>query len=184
MTDLQTSTPINPTPGSPTQPIPENGSKASKSVSRWSITGTVLTLAGLVVFLTGIRPGIIGMDRSPVIGFVQIGVFLVGLALICLGGFISLRRLWIKQKLSIAADFGTRLVASGLLFAIFSGMADMLGFGSHRLSTIPFFGPLQSLGVLIGEILIGIGFILMMNFHSTPHADADPLHRGIDHSIK
>ena len=41
--------------------------------------GITLTIAGYLVFLLGARPGLFGLDRSRVIGFVQISVFLVGL---------------------------------------------------------------------------------------------------------
>ena len=51
--------------------------------------GLVVALFGLLIFLVGARPSLFGMDRSPVVGFVQISVFLVGLAIICIGGYIG-----------------------------------------------------------------------------------------------
>ncbi len=56
--------------------------------------GIVFTILGFLLFLLGARPSIFGLDRSPVIGFVQIGMFLVGLAIMCLGGYISMMALW------------------------------------------------------------------------------------------
>ena len=53
-----------------------------------------ITLTGLFIFVIGAKPDLFGWDRSPVVGFVQIAVFLVGLALICLGGYIGLHTLW------------------------------------------------------------------------------------------
>ncbi|MBI5297028.1 MAG: hypothetical protein HY869_16235 [Chloroflexi bacterium] len=41
--------------------------------------GLVLTLFGLFVFMVGAKPAWFGWDRSPVVGFVQIIVFLTGL---------------------------------------------------------------------------------------------------------
>jgi len=38
--------------------------------------GLFLTIAGYLIFLLGARPGIFGLDRSRVIGFIQITVFL------------------------------------------------------------------------------------------------------------
>ena len=128
--------------------------------------GLLVTLLGFFVFLLGARPALLGLDRSPVVGFVQIAVFLVGLAVICLGGFISLKALWHGQQPSIAADVGQRLVATGFVIAVFSGMADIFGMGSHPLPGIPFFGPLQSLGVQVGQFIIGAGFILLIPFRS------------------
>ncbi|PJH76592.1 MAG: hypothetical protein CO064_00395, partial [Anaerolineae bacterium CG_4_9_14_0_8_um_filter_58_9] len=52
--------------------------------------GLSVTLLGFIVFLVGARPELFFLDRSPVVGFVQIAVFLVGLALICMGGYVSL----------------------------------------------------------------------------------------------
>ena len=63
--------------------------------SRFRIrTGLSITLIGLLVFLVGARPALFDLDRSPVVGFVQISVFLVGLAAICIGGYICLMAFW------------------------------------------------------------------------------------------
>ena len=45
--------------------------------------GLFLLLIGFLLFLLGAKPQIFGLDRSPVIGFVQIAVFLVGLGYLC-----------------------------------------------------------------------------------------------------
>ena len=127
--------------------------------------GLLLTLFGLLVFLIGARPALFGLDRSPVIGFVQIAVFLVGLAIVCIGGYIGLMSFWRNGDRTIAADIGPRLVATGYVVAVFSGMADVFGFGTRALPLIPFFGPWQATGVQIGEVLITIGFLLLIPFH-------------------
>lgn len=126
--------------------------------------GLGLTLAGLLVFLIGARPGLFGLDRSPIIGFVQIAVFLVGLAVICIGGYISLTSLWRAQPTSIAADIGLRLVATGYVIAVFAGMADIFGLGSHSLPLLPYFGPWQARGVELGQAFIALGFFLLLPF--------------------
>jgi hypothetical protein len=125
-------------------------------------TGLITTMIGLVIFIIGAKPDIFFLDRSPVIGFVQIAVFEIGLAVICLGGYISLMALWRRDQPSIMADFGIRFVATGYLICVFTGMADIFGFGSHLLPGIPYFGPLQSMGVLIGELIIAIGLIMLI----------------------
>jgi hypothetical protein len=127
-------------------------------------TGIILTLFGLFVFMVGAKPNWFGWDRSPVVGFVQIIVFLSGLGLICLGGYVGLLALWKGLERSIAADIGLRLVGTGYVIAIFAGMADILGMGSHSLPNVPYFGPLQAMGVLVGEIIIAFGFLLMVPF--------------------
>jgi hypothetical protein len=124
--------------------------------------GLIMLLLGYLVFLIGIEPGIFGLDRSPVMGFVQIAVFLVGLALICLGGYVCLNSLWNGMEKTIAAEIGFRLVSTGYVIAVISGMADVFGFGTHSFPNIPYFGPLQGVGVLIAESIIVVGFILLI----------------------
>lgn len=126
--------------------------------------GFLLTLFGLFVFMVGAKPAWFGWDRSPVVGFVQIVVFLLGLGLICLGGYVGLLALWKGRERSIPADIGLRLVSTGYIISVFAGMADIFGMGSHSLPQVPYFGPLQATGVLIGEVVIAIGFLLMVPF--------------------
>ena len=131
--------------------------------------GMGITLLGLLVYLLGTDPGLFGMDRSPVMGFLQISVFLVGLAIICLGGYITLNSLWNGSQKSILADIGLRLVATGYLVAVASGMADLLGFGNHTFPTIPYFGPWQVIGVIIGEFAIVVGFLMIIPYPRRDH---------------
>lgn len=126
--------------------------------------GLTTTLIGFLTFLLGTRPALFNLDRSPVVGFVQIAVFLIGLALICLGGYLSLAALWQPGTHSIAAEIGLRLVATGYLISVFSGMADVFGFGSQPPPMVPYFGPWQARGVEIGEIVIAAGFLLLIPF--------------------
>ena len=126
--------------------------------------GLMITILGFLIFLLGARPSVFGLDRSPVIGFVQIGMFLVGLAIMCLGGYISMMALWNRATPSILADIGLRLVATGFVIAVFAGMADVFGFGSHPLPDVPYFGGWQTRGVEIGEAIIAIGFLFMIPF--------------------
>lgn len=126
--------------------------------------GMTLMLVGFVIFLIGAVPDLFGLDRSPVIGFVQIAVFLIGLAVICLGGYVCLNALWNKHPRTILADIGLRLVSTGFVIAVISGMADVFGFGTQLSPEIPFYGPWQSMGVLVGEIIIMVGFIFQIPF--------------------
>lgn len=130
--------------------------------------GLVLTIFGFLIFLLGARPSLFGLDRSPVIGFVQIGMFLVGLAIMCVGGYISMMALWKKETPSILADIGLRLVATGFVIAVFAGMADVFGFGSHPLPDVPYFGGWQTRGVEIGQAIIAIGFLFMIPYKQKP----------------
>ena len=120
---------------------------------------------GLFVFVVGVKPNWFGWDRSPVVGFVQIAVFLIGLALICIGGYVGLVALWGKEQRSIIADIGMRMVGTGYVISVFTGMADVFGMGSQPLPNVPYFGPWQSIGVLIGQIVIALGFLMMIPYH-------------------
>ena len=63
---------------------------------------------------------------------------------------------------TIGADIGYRLVATGYVISVASGMADVFGFGSQPHSgTHPFFGPLQAVGVMIGQVAIAVGFVFI-----------------------
>ena len=127
--------------------------------------GLITTILGFIIFLIGVRPGFFFLDRSPVVGFVQIAVFLVGLAMICVGGYISLMAFWQNGQRTIAADIGQRLVVTGYVIAVFSGMADVFGLGTRPPPDyVPYFGPLQAIGVEIGQAIIVVGFLLLVPF--------------------
>jgi len=139
--------------------------------SRFRIrTGLFITLIGLLVFLVGSRPAIFDLDRSPVVGFVQISVFLVGLAAICIGGYICLIAFWRNGDRSIPADIGIRMVTTGYLISVFCGMADVFGFGTQLRPSVPFFGPWQAAGVQVGEAVIATGFLLLIPYQRTKKA--------------
>jgi hypothetical protein len=126
--------------------------------------GLFITLFGLFVFIVGAKPGWLGWDRSEVVGFVQIAVFLVGLALICFGGYITFLTLWKGKQRTIAADIGLRLVSTGYVIAVFAGMADVFGLGSQPPPAVPYFGPWQASGVFVGQIFIAVGFLLLIPY--------------------
>jgi hypothetical protein len=148
-----------------------NPSDPSESASRTDDPTTprlrvsmVVSLIGLLIFAIGAKPNLFGWDRSPVVGFVQIAVFTVGLAIICLGGYISILTLWWGRERTIISDIGSRIVATGYVIAVFAGMADVFGMGSQSYPQTPYFGPLQAAGVLIGQIVIAVGFLLFMPY--------------------
>jgi hypothetical protein len=139
--------------------------------------GMILMGIGFVIFLIGATPDLFGLDRSPVIGFVQIAVFLIGLAVICLGGFVCLNALWNSHPKTILADIGLRLVLTGYVIAVIAGMADIFGFGTQLAPAIPYYGPWQAMGVLFGEIVIVVGFIFQIPFRLR---DEKPEHTNED----
>lgn len=124
----------------------------------------IAVFAGLFVLVVGAKPDWFGWDRSPVVGFVQIAVFLIGLAIISTGGFMGLHALWGNTQRTIIADFGSRLVGTGYVISVFTGMADVFGWGSQPLPLVPYFGPWQAGGVLIGQAVIAIGMLMMIPY--------------------
>jgi hypothetical protein len=125
--------------------------------------GLIMAVIGYLLFLLGARPNFFGLDRSPVIGFIQISVFLIGLAAITLGSYITLNALWPNGKKTIPADIGSRLISTGYVICVFTSMADIFGLGSHPLPNV-FFGPLQARGMEIGMATIAVGFLLLIRY--------------------
>jgi len=146
----------------PAEPSPDTEDPSAPRIY-FSIAITAL---GLLVFVIGAKPDWFGWDRSSVVGFVQIAVFLAGLAIICLGGYIGLLTLWWGYERTIVADIGSRLVGTGYVIAVFAGLADIFGMGSQSFPQVPYFGPWQASGVLIGQGIIALGFLLFIPFRS------------------
>ena len=139
--------------------------ESSNRVSYLRIRFSLITVGvGFLIFVLGTKPNWFGVNRVPVVGFIQIAVFLVGLALICLGGHVGLSALWGKEERSIIADIGLRLVSTGYVIAVFTGMADVFGMGAQALPEVPYFGPWQAVGVVIGQIVIALGFLMMIPY--------------------
>jgi len=118
-----------------------------------------IVLVGLLVFILGVAPDLIGMDRSPVIGFVQVGTWLTGLALLLLGAYLSVRVIRNGRETTLISDVGSRLIATGYVMAAAASLADFIGIGSHPLPTI-YFGPIQVMGLALGALISLIGVIL------------------------
>lgn len=127
--------------------------------------GLIATGIGLLLFLIGAVPQMFGLDISEAVGFVQVGVFTIGLLLITIGGTFSINSLWPAHWRSIAADIGLRVAWSGWVLAGVAAMADILGLGTSPLiTTHTYFGYWQARGVLIGEAVIFIGFLMMIPY--------------------
>ena len=135
----------------------------SHSPKRWIRLGLLVAVLGFLIFILGADPGIFNLDRSPAVGFVQTATFSFGLAIICIGGYISLNasRPAVYEQ-SLVEDVGLRLVGTGYSVSFFSAMADVFGLGTQSWPALPFLGPSQAMGVLAGEILIAIGFVMFI----------------------
>ena len=134
-------------------------------ISNLRIRFSLVTVSlGFLIFAIGAKPNWFGWDRSPVVEFVEIAVFLVGLALMCAGGYVGLSALWGDEQRSIIADIGSRLVGTGYVIAVFAGMADISGLGTQPLPNVQYFGPWQAAGVFIGQLTIALGFLMIIPY--------------------
>lgn len=152
----------------PHPPLPDSSLQDPPSRTRVRF-GLIVFGLGFFILLIGAKPAWFGWDNSPVIGFIQVAVMLVGLGILSLGGYASLLPLWGGRERSIAADIGMRLVATGYVVAVFAGMADLFGMGTQVGLTGPFFGPLQSRGIVVGQVIIAVGLALMIPFREKPN---------------
>jgi hypothetical protein len=134
-----------------------------KARIRFALYGVI---AGLAFFLLGAKPELFGLDRSPVVGFIQLLVMIFGLGIICLAGYQAVHALWRRQTPSITADFGMRILSTGYVITIFCAMADVFGIGSHPLPGVPVFGVWQARGMEIGLGIIAMGFVMMFPYPS------------------
>lgn len=123
--------------------------------------GVWMTVIGYFILILGAKPSFFGLDRSPVIGFVQTAVIILGLGLMCGGGYYCNRSFFRRYPESLTSGFGIRFVWTGFVISLFTGMADVFGIGSHPLPGVPFFGPLQSDGVVFGECVTAIGLVML-----------------------
>ena len=118
-----------------------------------------MVLIGLFIFLIGIYPNLIGMDRSSVVGFVQIGVWLFGLGILLLGATLAMKVIRNGYPTTLRSEVGLRLIATGYVLAVTASVADFIGIGSHALPGISY-GPLQVLGLALGVMVSLFGVIL------------------------
>jgi len=132
-----------------------------------------VAIIGFLTFALGAHPKQLGLSTTPAVGFLQISFMTVGLGLFALGAYAAIRLLWGQKELSIMAQIGSRLIASGYVVAAASIMADVLGLGSQSWPQSAHFGPLQVKGMLAGEAIMALGALLLYPWkeHSTEAND-------------
>ena len=120
----------------------------------------ILAILGLGSLLVGLFGDAILVNFKDGFGVIQMGLSLMGLSFLTFASylFVYSRRPQDVAR-SLQADIGVRLGATGLVFAICSGMSDLIGVGTHRTPRFDasFIGPLQIGGVLLGTVFILIG---------------------------
>jgi len=132
-----------------------------------------LSLVGLLIFFIGINPGLIGMNRSPAVGFVQVGVWLTGLGILLIGAYAALRVVRNGRQTTLLNDVGLRLAATGYVVAAAASLADFIGIGSHTIRALTF-GKIQVAGLTIGVLFMVIGMVLYWPWPRRVSPDPEP----------
>ncbi len=131
----------------------------SRNQTRKARIWMILVLMGAIIFIIGVNPGFFNIDRSPLVGFVQIGTWLFGLALILLGSYATVRIIRNDRPTTLQADIGIRLIATGYVISVAASFADFIGIGSHQIPNLVF-GHVQVLGLVTGMIISLSGILL------------------------
>lgn len=128
-------------------------------------TGIIISVLGLVIIIISLKPDWLGLNLSPGFGFVQLIVFLAGLAFLSGGGYLSLNAIWGNDERSIIADFGTRLLATGYVVTMFAGISDHIGIiDPSSQEKVIYFGPWEEAGFEIGLFVIILGLLMMIPY--------------------
>jgi hypothetical protein len=136
------------------------------------IVTAVLFVVGLIFSFIALGAELLGLDLTPGFGMIQMVQLLIGLTLLTVSGYLRVHSLRSKDApRSLQADIGIRLGATGLVFAYVSGVADLIGIGTHVEPAFerPFVGPLQLGGLIIGVLMITAGLLLYYTSRGTRH---------------
>lgn len=134
-------------------------------MERFAQVGIALAALGLVLALMGLFPGVTGAEPTNGIGIIQVFMMLTGYALLIIGALVYVKfTFYLRLHSNLTQQIGTRLALTGLLFASISGVADMVGFGSHirtpDLFTDVFLGQWQAFGILASFAISSIGVLI------------------------
>lgn len=122
-----------------------------------------LAIVGLALSVTAIGAELLNLDFTPGFGLVQMFQLLVGITLLTIVGYWQL---WTMRPddapPSLQADIGVRLGLTGLVFAVISGLSDLLQIGTHLQPRFEnaYVGPLQLIGLFVGCGMIVVGMWL------------------------
>ena len=146
-----------------------SGGEELSQLARAGVAGVVF---GFTIFLIGMFPFIVNLDLNPGVGILQLITILFGIGVMTLGGYTyayATRHRAAPHRLR--EKIGLRLMGTGYIVSAVSGLADVLGIGSHNIPLgLPYFGLWQSIGLVSGLLLIAIGVLLYAQRYSpTPH---------------
>ncbi len=132
-------------------------------LSRLARAGVTAIVFGFFVFVLAMFPSLINLDITPGVGILQIFFALIGLTFMTGGAYVYMyatRHRALPRRLR--EGIGLRLMATGLVLAYISGLADVLGIGSHPATPVtrPFLGNWQAAGVALSVLIIAAGILL------------------------
>lgn len=131
---------------------------------RLAHVGILIGTLGLILALIGIFPSITGVEAQTGIGVLQILIVLLGLSLLIIGALIFVKATFYPAtSRNLAQDIAIRLSLTGILMTSAAGLSDVLGFGSHtpgNEDNLPFLGPWQALGMVIGFVVASAGVMI------------------------
>jgi len=134
------------------------------------IVSLVLFMVGSVLIVIALGADYIGVDITPGFGMVQMAQLLAGFTLLVVSSFMRVHILRFgKTPRSLQADIGIRLGLSGLVFTYVSGLADLIGIGTHVEPSFdrPYVGPIQTGGLILGAAIIAVGLMLYYTSRGT-----------------
>lgn len=132
-------------------------------MGKLSQVGIAVGVLGGVIILIGLFPSLTGLEAAGGVGILQIVTILIGFATLILGVYIYVQSTYYEGiKHNLAQQIGIRLSMTGLVIAVASGLADVLGFGSHPPGPDqrPVMGIWQIIGILSGFMLASLGVII------------------------
>ncbi|MBN2304485.1 MAG: hypothetical protein JXQ72_08420 [Anaerolineae bacterium] len=140
-------------------------------MKRYGQISITIGALGVVITLTGLYPGIVGLETVEGVGVLQVLGILLGFSLLFFAAYIFAKQtFYAGVPRTLAQDIGLRLTLTGLLIGAAGGLADVLGFGSHApTETVrPLLGRLQAI-VLVGGILIASSGVLIYALFGPAH---------------
>lgn len=126
--------------------------------------GILIGTLGTILCLTGLYPGITGLEPKSGVGVLQIMMILLGMTLIIVGAMIFVKiGFYPSVGTNLPQRIAIRLSLTGLLFAAAAGLSDLLGYGSNPPDgpeSVPVLGIYQVVGMVMGFGIASLGVIL------------------------
>jgi hypothetical protein len=144
-------------------------------VSGWVRVGIAVGALGVMLALIGLFPTLIGIAPHPGFGIVKTVTLLAGFSLIIVGALVFAQAAYYPgQPHTLAQEIAVRLSLTGLLISFASGLADVLGYGSHPPGpdSHPTLGAYKIAGLIGGFLIAALGVAIFAL--SGPHGPVPP----------